>query len=306
MIKTRRIGEWFEITVPVSWKGLTIDDVFRNIWKAPRKLIHMVRMEKGVMLDDRIPSWNKPLDEGKHLRLRVFREENFGVIPAFHAISILYEDDHFLIMNKPFGMNTHPNEPGQTDTLANAAAFHLDSKKEFRAIRHVHRLDRDTTGVILFSKHALAGAILDKMLEERQIKRTYVALTTGMMAPGKGRIDQPIGRDRHHPTRRRVSPTGQPAITHYEVMKILEKKKMTLVKCSLETGRTHQIRAHFSYLGYPLAGDRLYGGSSAFYRQALHAAKLELIHPFTGEKLSCSAPFIDDPPIFPDISVEKM
>ncbi|MGA9225314.1 MAG: RluA family pseudouridine synthase, partial [Mesobacillus sp.] len=139
-------------------------------------------------------------------------------------------------------------------------------------------------------------------LEDRQIKRTYLALADGIIRQNKGTINQPIGRDRHHPTKRRVSETGQKAITHFKVLERFKQKDLTLLQCSLDTGRTHQIRVHFSHLGHPLAGDSLYEGSTDFNRQALHAVKLELFHPFTQEKIICHAPFIDQPPIFFNIN----
>ena len=155
------------------------------------------------------------------------------------------------------------------------------AKGERRKIKHVHRLDRDTTGAILFAKHALAGSILDKTLEERSIKRTYFALVHGQLKRKKGTIQEPIGRDRHHPTKRRVSASGQPAITHYELLEYNSKQNLSLIQCQLDTGRTHQIRVHLSSIGHPIVGDKLYGGKPLFERQALHAGKLVIPHPFT-------------------------
>ena len=166
-------------------------------------------------------------------------------------------------------------------------------------IRHIHRLDKDTTGVILFAKNALAGALLDRLLENRIIKRTYLALVQGRVKEKKGRIVQPIGRDRHHPTRRIVSSTGQDAITYFEVIKYYSKENLTLIKLELDTGRTHQIRVHMSFMGHPLIGDKLYGGSEArIFRPALHAVKITFVHPITNEAITCIAPFTDNPPIF--------
>ena len=201
-------------------------------------------------------------------------------------------------------MNTHPNNPlTESNTLINAASFYLQSKGELRNIRQIHRLDRNTTGTILFAKHALAGAILDKMLEKRDIKRTYIAAVHGLFRQKKGTINKPIGRDRHHPTKRRISPTGQEAITHYQLLKDDKNKQLSYVKCWLETGRTHQIRVHLSHLGHPIVGDTLYGGQPVVIRQALHAAKMEFSHPLTKEKLVCHAPIIDQLDIFKNIDI---
>jgi len=264
-------------------------------------MIHQYRMERTVLINGNLPNWNQLLSAGDILQIKLFQPEEFTVTPTYFDIEPLYEDDHLFILNKPAKMDTHPNEPSQTNTLLNAAAFHIQANGEELNPRHIHRLDRDTTGAVLFAKHALAGAILDRMLEERKIKRTYLAIAEGLMKKDKGTINKPIGKDRHHPVRRRVSNTGQPAITHYQVIQRLQREGRTIIRCSLDTGRTHQIRVHLSDLGHPLVGDVLYGGSTTYPRQALHAVKMELPHPFTGETIICHAPFLDQPPIFKDI-----
>lgn len=201
-------------------------------------------------------------------------------------------------------MNTHPNNPlEETNTLMNAATYYLQAKGEIRNIRQIHRLDRDTTGAILFAKHGLAGSIFDQLLEKRKIKRTYIAAVHGGLHQKKGTINKPIGRDRHHATRRRVSPSGQTAITHYQVLKEDQANQLTYVKCWLETGRTHQIRVHFSSIGHPIVGDILYGGKPLVKRQALHAAKLEFIHPFTQEDIVCHAPVSDLSELFKGLDI---
>jgi 23S rRNA pseudouridine1911/1915/1917 synthase len=307
MLKTVRKGEWFQIIVPEEWEGNTIDELFRHVWEAPKKLTHLFRMEDKVLVDGSRVNWHLPLSSGSKLQIHLFNEEELQVIPNFFDIDILFEDDHVLVINKPPFMNTHPNDPKtEKNTLINAAAFYLQSKGELRNIRQIHRLDRDTSGAILFAKHPLAGTILDKMLEKREIKRTYIAAVHGMLNRKIGTINAPIGRDRHHATKRRVSPSGQQAVTHYQVIKEDKNKQLSFVKCWLETGRTHQIRVHLSHLGYPLIGDTLYGGQPLVKRQALHAAKLEFSHPFTQEKVVCHAPFTDLSPIFSMIDVYKI
>ncbi|MGG1677239.1 RluA family pseudouridine synthase [Neobacillus sp. NRS-1170] len=304
MLNTIRKGDWLQLIIPKEWEGKTTDEIFRNVWKAPKKVIHSFRMEEKVRLDGNRVDWNLPLTGGTKLEIQLFEEEEIQVPPHYYEIEVLFEDDHFLVINKPPFMNTHPNDTNtETNTLINAASFYLLSKGEMKNIRQIHRLDRDTSGAILFAKHVLAGVILDRMLEERQIKRTYLAMVHGLLQRKKGTINAQIGRDRHHATKRRVSPSGQAAITHYQILKEDKVRKLSYVKCWLDTGRTHQIRVHLSHLGNPLVGDILYGGKPLVNRQALHAAKLEFVHPFTQEKISCHAPFIDHPVIFDDIDV---
>jgi 23S rRNA pseudouridine1911/1915/1917 synthase len=302
MLKQTRKGNWMEIITPLKWEGMSIEDIFRKDWQVPKKLTHLFRMEHKILINSNKASWNSPLALGDRILIKVFEEEeNNNLPPFFYEIEVLFEDEHVIVFNKPPFMSTHPNDETDTNTLINAAQFYLQSKGEKVNIQQVHRLDKDTTGAILFAKHKLAGAILDRMLEKREIKRTYFAIIQGQLKKKRGTIHEPIGRDRHHPTRRRVSPSGQDAITHYQIIKV--QNGSSYVKCWLETGRTHQIRVHFSYIGHPLVGDKLYGGKPQFTRQALHAAKLEFTHPITGEKIKCYAPFIDQPPIFEGIDV---
>ncbi|WP_246939164.1 RluA family pseudouridine synthase [Bacillus pinisoli] len=290
-MQTEKKGEWLVITIPAFWEGQTIEQLLRSEVAVPKKMLHELRMEKGVLLNgDQIP-WNHPVKKNDQLYLHCIKGEEYGVIPEDLNVDILYEDDHLLVVNKPVGMDTHPNDANGKQTVANGVAFHLQLSGIQTKIRHVHRLDRDTSGVILFAKHPLASALLDQALEKREIKRTYLALAEGMMRKKKGTITEPIGRDRHHPTRRRVSPAGQKAITHYEVSEINTKLHMTLVKLNLDTGRTHQIRVHLSHLGHPLVGDQLYGGKNTYLKhQALHASSIDFIHPITKGKISVEAP----------------
>lgn len=306
MIHTNKKGDWCELIIPAEWEKHTLETLFKDFWKAPKKLVHLMRMEKNVLINGHVPDWTNPLKKNDRISLKLFTEEEQTVHPEYLNVDVIYEDDHLIVFNKPAGMDTHPNESGQGGTLANAAAFHLQSNGEVTRPRHIHRLDRETTGAVLFAKNPLITAILDKMLEERDIKRTYLALADGIIHQKKGTINKPIGRDRHHPTRRRVSETGQQAITHFKVLDKIKHKNLTLIQCSLETGRTHQIRVHFSEIGHPLAGDNLYGGSDIFNRQALHAVKMEFTHPFTQEKIICHAPFIDQPPIFFNIDPHEI
>ncbi|MFS0779110.1 RluA family pseudouridine synthase [Neobacillus sp. 3P2-tot-E-2] len=302
MLKTTRKGNWMEIITPNNWAGKTIEEIFREEWEVPKKLTHQLRMEHTVFVNGNKANWTKPLENGDKVLMKLFEE----VVPLitldfFYDLQVLYEDDHVIVINKPPFMSTHPNDESDKSTLLHAAQFYVQSKGENVTIRQVHRLDKDTTGAILFAKHAVSGAILDRMLEKHEIKRTYLAIVDGHIKKKKGKISEPIGRDRHHATRRRVSTSGQAAATHYQVIK--EEKGHSYVKCWLETGRTHQIRVHLSHLGHPLLGDTLYGGKPLFRRQALHAAKLEFKHPITSETIICYAPFIDTPPIFEGIDI---
>ncbi|MFE5430482.1 RluA family pseudouridine synthase [Peribacillus simplex] len=293
------------IDVLQSWNGLTLENLFRERWKAPKKLVHEWRMSKEVTVNGNSVTWSTVLNEGDTISIPLLDQaENETVQAADLGISIIYEDEVLLIANKPAGMDTHPSQPGEGEShsLINGVAHHLQKTGQSCMIKHIHRLDKDTTGAVLFAKNRLIGSMLDRMLEEREIKRTYLALVEGNIKKNEGEIKEKIGRDRHHATRRRVSPTGQTAVTHFQVLNRDPKKNLTLVSCTLESGRTHQIRVHFSHLNHPLAGDTLYGGKKTFPRQALHARKIEFIHPISERKMSIEAPFIDRPEIF-DVTI---
>ncbi|MBO9128481.1 RluA family pseudouridine synthase [Bacillus sp. 165] len=292
---TYKKGEWCEIIVSSEWDGKTIDDIVKEEWKVPKKLLHEYRMQKSIQINGEYRRWTDTLQEGDKLQVHMFIEEEYGVTPEYQDVEIIYEDDHLLIVNKPYGMDTHPSEKGGTHTLANGVAYHLQANGIFAKVRHIHRLDKDTTGGVVFAKHSLAGAVMDRLLMERNIKRRYIALVEGKVNQKKGIINKPIGRDRHHSTRRRVSPTGDSAVTRFYVSEYFSKQNVSLVHLELETGRTHQIRVHMSDIGYPLVGDKLYGGQTTLLnRQALHAEEITMLHPITKEKVEVSVPLPSD------------
>ncbi|MBS4177555.1 RluA family pseudouridine synthase [Lederbergia citrea] len=291
-------NEKIQIIINKLWSGTAVQDLFRSVWQAPKKLVHELRMDKAVEVNGKTVNWTDCLVPDDILTISLPIDKMMRDHPAPLPFEVLFEDDHLLIVNKPAGMATHPNEQADIDTLVNAVAFYLQKHGDIRKVRHVHRLDKDTTGAVLFAKHALSHAVLDKMLLERKINRTYWALAEGIIPYKEKTINKPIGRDRHHPTRRRVSKSGQSAISHFRVIKNFPMEQLTLIECKLETGRTHQIRVHLSDSGHPLAGDILYGGNPIFPRLALHARELSFRHPFTLEEINVVAPFLDKPSIF--------
>ncbi|AQQ52527.1 RluA family pseudouridine synthase [Planococcus lenghuensis] len=272
-------------TYTIQTEGLTVEQLLRDEWRLSKKQVHELRMAKGILDADETPiRWNEPLAAGTPVVIQLADTVSPHVPEPNPDVSIVFEDDHLLIACKPKGMPTHPNDPGQSGTLLNGVLGYVHAHGGTYA-EHVHRLDQGTSGLVLFAKHPVVKNALDRMLEDRQITREYLAEVEGNIQKNGGTITAPIGRDRHHPTRRHISPSGQPAITHYSVT--ARRKGTTELRLTLDTGRTHQIRVHLASIGHPITGDELYGGaadSAGTYK--LHAFRMTFIHPFTGKKLT--------------------
>ncbi len=222
------------------------------------------------------------------------------------AIDVVYEDDDIIVVNKPVGLVTHPGAGNWTGTLANALLYYDPSLAKLDRAGIVHRLDKNTSGLMVVARSELAQKNLSEQLQIHAVSREYSAIVYGHMISG-GTIDEPIGRDPKDRIKQAVVETGKDAITHYRVIDRFAHH--THVKCILETGRTHQIRVHMSYIDHPLVADSMYGGKirfpkkaadelkevlKGFNRQALHAKKLTLSHPITGEQMSWKAPLPQD------------
>lgn len=221
-------------------------------------------------------------------------------------LNIVYEDDDIIVINKPRDLVVHPGAGTPNGTVLNALLFHYPPIAEVPRAGIVHRLDKDTTGLMVVAKTVPAQTRLVRELQKRNITREYEAIAIGKMTAG-GMIDKPIGRHSTKRTLMAVSPLGKPAVTHYRVAEHF--REHTRLRLRLETGRTHQIRVHMAYLQHPLLGDTAYGGRAripkgatqeltdmirGFDRQALHAVMLRFAHPITGEELEFHAPVPDD------------
>ncbi len=216
------------------------------------------------------------------------------VRPEPFPLDIVYEDEHLLVVNKPAGMVVHPAARMVSGTLVNALLAHCPQVADVGGPDRagiVHRLDRETSGLIVVAKNPEAHAALQRQFKRRLVRKTYVALVEGQVQPREGIIEVPIGRDPKDRTRMAVSRTGRPAVTQYRVVEVFP--QYTLLEVRPHTGRTHQIRVHLAWLGYPVVGDRVYGRRRQTLmpdRHFLHARDLAFTHPVTGEKLVLSAP----------------
>lgn len=288
-------GHTLSLKVDEQYHHTSLSHFLKTAVSASKPIIHFWMEYQKVRLNQKPAHHAAKVSQGDQIIIDLFETEESDVTPEYGELEVLFEDEHLLIVQKPAGRPTHPNEQGQTGTLANLVAFHFQANGEEKRVRHIHRLDQDTSGTVIFAKHRLAHAALDQMLSKKTIKRTYIAIAEGLFKKKKGTIDAAIGRDKHHAVRRRISPTGQKAVTYFQVMDMNKRLQLTAVKLHLETGRTHQIRVHLSSLGHPLAGDTLYDGVRDYInRCALHAKQVDMKHPFTGEHLIIEAPLPPD------------
>lgn len=265
--------------------GLTIERLLQDKWVVGKKTVHQLRMAKSIY-DSAGASvdFREPLESGTILKF-TFPDIKSTYVPADPAsIEIVWEDEHLLVAKKPAGIATHPDHPDGTGTFMNQVMGYIQREGGTYA-EHVQRLDKGTGGLIVVAKHPIAKGLLDRMMEQNEVTRTYEAEVDGRLNRMRGSLKYPIGRDRHHPTRRRVSPGGQSATTHFRILERLENS--TIIEARLDTGRTHQIRVHFSHIGHPITGDTLYGGTETNDGQyRLTAVKVSFVHPITEEALT--------------------
>jgi 23S rRNA pseudouridine1911/1915/1917 synthase len=229
------------------------------------------------------------LAAGDVLRV-VFPDEipSEGVSGEDIPLKVLFEDEYLLVVNKPAGINTIPSREHPTGSLANALVGYYQRIGLQAAPHIVTRLDRDTSGIVLIAKHRHVHHLFSMMQREGKVRRTYEALAGGVISQDFGTVREPIGRKLESIIEREVRQDGQYACTHFQVIE--RHRLFTYTELQLETGRTHQIRVHMSFLGHPLLGDDLYGGSvSLIERQALHCKRIKFIHPFSGEKMIFTA-----------------
>ena len=304
MIKERII----HYRIPNSYEGHKISEFLRNQGISTKSIIRLKSDVKNVLLNDEPGFINRILKKDDRLTLCVKELESSKKIPPVDLpLSIIYEDEDILIVNKPANMPIHPSMNNYENTLGNAVAYYYMKKGEPFLYRCINRLDRDTTGLTILAKHYLSCGILYDKMESREIKRTYYAIVenrTVFDAPyahrllQTGTIDLPLGRRPDSAIERMVDiKNGDKAITHYRVLATND--GLSLLELQLDTGRTHQIRVHMQAIGHPLIGDFLYNPKDTHMkRQALHAGKLSFRHPITKEILSFTAPVPQDMQVF--------
>ena len=293
--------------IPDSLSGQRLDTALARMFpEYSRSRLKSWILDGQVTVDDRVKRPRDAVSGGEQVVLTPRAEVSVTSEPEAIALDICYEDETLLIVNKPVGLVVHPGAGNIRGTLMNGLLHHVPSLEAVPRAGIVHRLDKDTSGLLLVGKTLQSHTALVRILAERKISRSYVAICNGVLTGG-GTIDAPIGR---HPVDRRkmsIREDGKPAVTHYRVLE--RYRAHTYISVELETGRTHQIRVHFAYRRHPLLGDPAYGGRlqipagalpelvdalRKFRRQALHAARLRFIHPESGADVDVRCPPPDD------------
>ncbi len=278
-MRYRRYKEWLLLEIDDSYDLKKIAD-FMEDYKLTGKQNEWFN---GKMLLNRYPV--KPetyLKKGDTLQILAFPNEQVDFESDPQLPEVVYEDDFLLVVNKPRGIIIYPEAKIGTGTLANQVAAYYREKGIQTTVRPIHRLDKDTTGLVIFSKSPFLQPKLDYMLMHRQIHRYYYAFVEGVIEQD-GKIDMPIGNDRHDARKMRVDKNGKKAVTNYHVVR--NQRNFTLLECLLDTGRTHQIRVHMAYIKHPIVNDTLYGEPFDNIEMGLQAFKIIMVHPITGKTL---------------------
>lgn len=274
-------------TIEKEHDGINIRDYLQQVRGLSRRILISAKSEDGViLLNGREETVRKLLHAGDKLEVKLPPEEvSKWLVPEAIALSIIYEDEALVILNKPAGMATLPSPKHKSGTMANALIAYYKQIGNPNTVHVVTRLDRETSGLILIAKDRMSHSLLARSQKQFAIQRKYQAIIAGSLEELSGTIRAPIGRKQDSIVEREVTEMGKEAITHYRIISSWE--KYSLVEITLETGRTHQIRVHFSHINHPLAGDDLYEGKTEIInRQALHCHELTFQHPYTNELLS--------------------
>ena len=288
------------LTIPAELGGLRLDlALARLLPEHSRSRLQSWVKEGHVLVDGGVPDVRRKVWGGERIDIDVPPPPELAAErPEDIPLAIVFEDEHLLVIDKPVGLVVHPGSGNWSGTLLNALLHHDPALAAVPRAGIVHRLDKDTSGLLVVAKTLVAQTELVRQLQARSVKRHYAALVQGTVSAG-GTVDAPIGRHPSQRTRMAVVSNGRPALTHYLVRERFA--RCTLLECRLETGRTHQIRVHMTHLGHPLVGDAVYGQRRSgeplldgFPRQALHAFRLGLRHPASGADMAWEVPMADD------------
>lgn len=285
----------FRYTVQEAPPHATVGGVLSRQLAMSTHLVRRLKATDGIFLNGRCVRVSEKVQAGDELELRLPSAPSDKVDPEPLPLEILYEDGDLVVLNKPAGLVVHPSHGCYHGTLANGLAHYFRTRGETAGIHPVHRIDRETSGLVVFAKHSYAHQQLSVQLTEFKLDRQYLAIAEGLMEGEGGVVEAPIARRPGPGGYREVAAHGQTAMTRYQVLARSGETSESLVSLWLETGRTHQIRVHLESLGHPLLADKLYGHPHAsLNRQALHARTLSFRHPRTQQVMRLVAPLPED------------
>ena len=296
-----------KVKITKELEGLRLDKALSNLLEGLSRSKIQSHLENGyILVNSKLEKSSYKLHEGDEIEIKDFPSEVSDLNPEDIPLDIVYEDDDIIVINKPKGLVVHPGAGNTEHTLANALKFHSENLSslngEFRP-GIVHRIDKDTAGLLIVAKNDASHAFLSEQLQDHTLGRKYYALVLGNIEENEGKIIAPIGRDQKFRQKMAVDlMRGKEAETTFKVIERFGSS--TLVECSLKTGRTHQIRVHMNYIGHPVIGDPIYGkGNRALYDdgQLLFAHEIHFIHPKTKKEMTFS---VDLPQYFKDILEE--
>ena len=275
--------------VPECSPYKTLRQVIKNEFKISSRLLTILKHQNKITLNNKTTYLDYSVFPKDIVVVNLdMNEDNSNVVPLKYNLDILYEDEGLLIVNKPSNMAIHPSCLHFDTTLSNAVRYYYDSIGLHRKIRPITRLDKDTSGIVVFAKNQYIQECLIDQMGKNVFQKTYIAILTGVLPHRTGIINAPIARKSNSIIERCIDENGDKAISIYEV---LASTSLSLVKFTLETGRTHQLRVHSKHIGFPILGDSLYGNSSELIsRQALHCHQIEFIHPIHKKKMQIIAP----------------
>lgn len=282
-------------TVSEKFGGKTVKHVLKSELKLSERLVKRLKYGGRIFLNSIPVHVNVIVKPGDELAVFIdFEEESEEIIPENLTIDIIYEDEYLIIINKSPGMVVHPTSTHSSGTVANGVMYHFLVNGTKRKIRPVSRLDRDTSGIIIFAKNQYVQEYLVRQMAAKTFTKAYIGIVHGIVEPVIGTIDLPIGRSPDSIISRHVTDSGAPSVTRFKVVEYLN--NASLVEFHLETGRTHQIRVHCQAIGHPIIGETMYSNiqTGLIGRQALHSYKVGFIHPFSHTSLELSLPLPED------------
>lgn len=283
-----------KLTYVNSSKYSNVKEVLKAEFSMSDRLLLKLKKLDKIYLNGNVTSVNHSVLENDSIECYLdYEEDNSNIVPTEMPLNIIYEDEAYIVVSKNAGIPVHPSMDHYTDSLSNGIAFYFNQIGLKKKIRPINRLDKDTSGIVIFAKNEYIQECLVRQMKSKEFIKKYIAVVDGNLDNLEGTINAPIARKEGSIIERCVSATGDIAITHYKVLK--REPDFDIVECILGTGRTHQIRVHFAYLGHSLLGDTLYGTSSNLInRQALHAYEVEFIHPLSKKKVKYIATVPED------------